>query len=701
MKLNKRMSAFSKSEARHLYVVASLLVLFLYFPCLLQAQQSALDSISKKIDLLKKENPDDYKDSIYVKLRYNYASRHRFIQSDSLFSISKELLKISKSITYPKGEVLALLGIGDYYSDKGDSEKSLSNYLKSFERANEIGDTEIKLRLFINIGQEHSFLGKYEEALQNYLEGIDLASINEEKYLTHLSIFNELIANLYESQKEYEQALTFYLEAKKFNDKMGNEKSQAETLTSLSNLLSKMGRFDRAMFDINNSIAVFEKLKIYDWLAYAYTIKGHIYLDQKNYKWSLHWFDQSKALHRNLDDDRTKIDLFDGMANAYLGMSRDSLSLIYAQQSFDISKRIKSLEGQKDGAKTLYKIYKKQGDHRIALEYHELFQSISDTLSRDGNKRSLSLLKTKLDYNQQKKDLIFKNNKELAKQQNYIITTLVVIFALLVTGIPLYFNQKKQKKLYKVLKESTQNLGEREEELREINKTKDKLFSIIGHDLRGPIGALQGLLNLFSKGDVGMEEFQGFVPKLKSDVDHILFTLNNLLSWGYAQMNGSNTRPKSVSISKIVDNSINLLSELAASKDVTIVNKIKEKPLAYADENHLDVVIRNLISNAIKFTPQNGLVTIEAEEDKQFWRIKVQDTGIGMDRKTQQKLFSDNSNYTTYGTNNEKGTGLGLSLCKDMVERNNGKIWVESTLRHGSNFYFTIPKALKTYKNAG
>ncbi len=676
-------------------------VLFLQLSHALKAQQSVMDSISKKIEQLQREYPHSYKDSNYVKLRYNLAARYRFIQSDSLFSISKEIEQISKSIAYPKGEVLALIGYGDYFSDKGESEKSLSNYLKSFELADQIGDTEMKLRLFINIGQEHSFLGEYEEALKNYLEGIDLASTDEDRYLNHLSILNEVIANLYVSQKVYDQALKFFLEAKKYNDKMGDEKIQAETLVSLSFLLSEMGRFDRAMFDINKSITVFEKHKIYDWLAYAYTIKGHIYLSQQNYKWGLYWFNQSKALYGDLDDDRSKIDLFDGMANAYFGIERDSLSLIYAKKSFDISKRIKSLEGQRDGAKTLYKIYKKQGDHRVALEYHELFQSISDTLSRDGNKRSLSLLKTKLDYNQQKKDLITKNTKELAKQQNYIITTLVVIVALILGGIPLYFNQKKQKKLYKELKKSTQNLSEREEELKEINKTKDKLFSIIGHDLRGPIGALQGLLTLFSKGEVALEEFQGFVPKLKSDVDHILFTLNNLLSWGYAQMNGANTRPKVVSISTIVDNNINLLSELAASKDIKIINKMAEKPMGFVDENHIDVVIRNLISNAIKFTPQNGLVTIEAEENKRFWKIRIQDTGVGMDKKTQRKLFRDNANLTTYGTNNEKGTGLGLSLCKDMVERNKGEIWVESILRQGSSFYFTVPKVVKKYRNAG
>ncbi len=666
----------------------------------LKAQQSFLNDISKKIELLQREYPQSYKDSNYVKLRYNLASRYLFIQSDSLFSISKEIEQISKAIGYPEGEVLAFIGYGEYFSHRGQSEKSISYYLKAHKLVDKIGNADIKLRLFNHMAEEYAFLGNYEEALKICMEGIDLGSKNEGKYLMPLSILNEIIADLYFSQKEYDQAFKFFMEAKKYNNKIGDEVTQAETLVGLSHLLAKMEQFDRAIFRINKSISIFEKHKIYDWLAYAYIIKGHIYLDQRSYKRSLYWFNQSKTLYNDLDDDRSKIELFGGMANAYLGMEKDSLSLIYAKKSFDISKRFKSLEGKKHSSNILYKIYKKQGNKGVALAYHELFQSISDTLSRDNSKRSLSLLKAKMDYSQQKKDLIAKNNKELSKQQNYTITTLVVIFVLILAAIPLYFNQKKQKRLYKELKESTRNLSEREAQLKEINKTKDKLFSIIGHDLRGPIGALQGLLTLFSKGDVGMKEFRGFVPKLKSDVDHILFTLNNLLSWGHTQMNGANTRPKVVSISTIVDNNINLLSELAASKDIKIFNKMVEKPMGFVDENHIDLVIRNLISNAIKFTPQNGLVTIDAEEDKQFWKIKVQDTGVGMDKKIQQKLFRDNANLTTYGTNNEKGTGLGLSLCKDMVERNNGKIWVESTLRHGSSFYFTVPKVVKKYRNA-
>ncbi|MBT8281055.1 MAG: HAMP domain-containing histidine kinase, partial [Muriicola sp.] len=221
-----------------------------------------------------------------------------------------------------------------------------------------------------------------------------------------------------------------------------------------------------------------------------------------------------------------------------------------------------------------------------------------------------------------------------------------------------------------------------------------------GHDLRGPIGALQGLLQMFTDGEMNKSEFFEFIPKLKSDVDHIYFTLNNLLSWGNSQMNGSTTKASVFSLESIVDENINLLSELSKSKSIKIVSELNSNILIWSDSNQIDIVVRNLISNALKFTPENGMITIKAQEKNDNWEIAVRDTGVGMDKVTVENLFKKNSNITTYGTNNEKGTGLGLSLCKEMVEKNGGTIWVESALRKGSTFFFTLPKAEDKYSQA-
>ncbi len=311
------------------------------------------------------------------------------------------------------------------------------------------------------------------------------------------------------------------------------------------------------------------------------------------------------------------------------------------------------------------------------------------------------MLKTKMEHEKQKKDLIEENKKQLATQRSYVNAALAILLIFVVVTVLVRRSEKIQKNLNIELKEKTGDLEKNEHELREINQTKDRLFSIIGHDLRGPIGAFQGLLKLFKDGEIEQNEFIDFIPKLGQDIDHISFTLNNLLTWGQTQMNGAVTKPSVVSLESIVEENINLLSEIAKNKSIKLVSQLASNTSAWSDGNQIDIVIRNLISNALKFTPENGMVTITSLEKERCWQISIRDTGVGMNKETIEKLFIENANMTTYGTNNEKGTGLGLSLCKEMVEKNEGTIWVESLLRKGSTFHFTVPKSKKKYQKAG
>lgn len=163
-------------------------------------------------------------------------------------------------------------------------------------------------------------------------------------------------------------------------------------------------------------------------------------------------------------------------------------------------------------------------------------------------------------------------------------------------------------------------------------------------------------------------------------------------------MNGTVTQLSAVAVESLVSDNIALLSEAAEKKSIKIISRIQENTLVWSDVNQIDIVIRNLISNALKFTPNDGMITIASEERKSDWLITVKDTGIGMSKQVQDKLFVKTTNFTTYGTNNEKGTGLGLSLCKEMVENNNGQIWVESAPNRGTSFFFTLPKGQKKYQ---
>ncbi|RIV30599.1 histidine kinase [Flagellimonas lutimaris] len=673
-------------------------MLFMSFPVNAQSF-SQHDSLSYKLQRLESTNRFNPKDTTHINLLTRLAFSYRYLDTDSLYSIAERALKYSKDIDYTHGKIRALDALGNYYYNKGNRDKSMPMFEKALELATEIDDLDSEISIINALAQNYSFEGNYAEALNLNLKGIDLAKKIDNQEM--LSILNENIAGLYADQKDFKNALMFYDTVQKINRRMGDEVIDAETQSNMASLYKDAKDFKNAMFNINRSINTFEKNKIYDWLAYAYEVKGDIYLDQGKYKWALYWYDQSNMLFKHqIEDDRIKIQLMNGMAKVYFGLEKDSLSLNYAKKGLTLSKKIKSIQGQIDCSETLYKVYKKNGDDAEALAYLETFKSLSDSLFKDKNKQSLSLLETKLQYEQEKQELIESNKAALAKQRNYIYFSVIILLILSIITFVIRRSENIQKKLNKELKEKSLAVTQREAQLHEINKTNTKLFSIIGHDLRGPIGGLQGILKMFTDGEITTKELVSFIPKLKTDVENISFTLNNLLSWGMNQLNGVVTKPKRVSLSNLVVNNIQLLSEIANSKSLKIINQLPDNPRIWADNHQIDIVVRNLLSNAIKFTPENGLITIDAEEKSGMWQISIRDTGIGMTAEMQRTIFKDSSNVTTYGTNNEKGTGLGLSLCKEMVHKNKGEIWVESVPRKGTTFFFTVPKALNRYQKA-
>ncbi len=674
----------------------TIITLVLLGTIVLSGQTSKKDSLEKQVSKLELLTNTNERDTVHISNLMDLALNLRYYNTDKLLSLSTKVLNLSKNIQYKNGEINSLIGIGTYYSDQGMHLKGINFYEKALFISKETKSNKQILRCKNSLAGEYSYLGNYAKALSGYLDAIEYATLIKDKLM--LSILNENIASLYVSQKDYEQGLHFYKKVKKINEEINNPVYSAETMSNMASAYADMGKLEYAMFNVNASIAIFEKEKIMDWLAFAYEIKGKTYLKQKKYKWALFWYNQSEMLHETLQDDRGKIDLYNGMSEAFLGQHKDSISQKYALEAFALSTQLKSKEGIQKCAKTLYKVNKNKKDFATALTYHELYQKISDTLSTSENQKGLTMLKTKIEHERQKEELIETNKKALATQKYYVYGALFILLIFIVITFIIRRNEKIQKNLNIELNTKRQDLEKSEINLREINSTKDKLFSIIGHDLRGPIGAFQGLLKLFKNGEIGQEEFLDFVPKLKSDIDHISFTLNNLLTWGQSQMNGANTKPSITPLENLVKENMNLLSETAINKSITLVNQIPNDTISWIDSNQIDIVIRNLISNALKFTPENGKITIGVMEKNNQWEVFVKDTGIGMNTDVQKQIFAKNSNITTYGTNNEKGTGLGLSLCKEMVEKNNGKIWVTSRLEKGSCFYFTVPKAKKNYK---
>lgn len=253
-----------------------------------------------------------------------------------------------------------------------------------------------------------------------------------------------------------------------------------------------------------------------------------------------------------------------------------------------------------------------------------------------------------------------------------------------------------QRDLYKKNAQISELLKSKEklnEELILSNETKDRIFSVIGHDLRAPLATIIDSINLITVEKSSYDSLvqKNFFEELRDSTGDTMILLENLLEWSRSQLGELTYYPQKFNLNESISTGIRILSVNAKKKNITISEDFVEKTYVCADIRMIDTVLRNLVSNAIKFTNAGGEVTIRIETDVEFARIKVIDNGVGMSPEKIGALFIMSRNTVSTGTNGEKGTGFGLMLCKNLVEKNGGSLMCESVVGKGSTFTFTIP----------
>jgi len=235
-------------------------------------------------------------------------------------------------------------------------------------------------------------------------------------------------------------------------------------------------------------------------------------------------------------------------------------------------------------------------------------------------------------------------------------------------------------------------LEKQTQELTELNALKNKLFSIISHDLKAPMYALRNFFGEVQQNNMPAKELKNMIPAVVNDLTYTTSLMDNLLQWSKAQMQSNAVYPQKVDIGKSIQETLQLLRRQSETKHIIIESESKEGVFGFMDKDMLHLVLRNLVSNAIKFTPQKGTIKIGVHENCTLVEVFVQDTGTGISPDALKKINS-NDFYSTKGTANESGTGLGLKLCKEFMVRNGGQLYIESKPGEGSIFSFSLPKA--------
>lgn len=540
------------------------------------------------------------------------------------------------------------------------------------------------------IGVSFRILGNYSEALDFFYKGLELAKLHQIKEQEGFAYIN--IANLLIYQEFYNGALENLDKALTIAQTINNQQMLSYVYLNTGRSLLLKGEYDEALEKLFLSLKIRKELNLPEQQAVSFKYIGDAYFEKKNLDEALRNYELSlKVVDHEMDKDLIA-NLYVKIAEIYLGKKDLNKAKQNAEKSLKIARAIGARLLIRDSFRVLSQVNLLKGNYREASDMMSCIIAYNDTLFNQ--KLSEKIFNLEYQYIKEIKeaeiDLLNKDIQinELMLTRTKLISLSLVVIIILITGILIYYLQtskyrKKQNKL----------LQKQKEQLSLANQTKDKMFLIIGHDLRGPVGSLIPLLDLLlSEEEIKKNEklvhiFNSFL----NSVQQVSDLLENLLFWARNQDGELSFVKEKINLNLIIEKALLLYKGIADLKQIQIVFAADKDYFVNADRNMVMLIIRNLISNAIKFTPKEGKVEIHIADKEDFVQVIFSDSGVGFDRKAADIIFSTNNFYTTTGTGNEVGSGLGLILCKEFIERNGGDIWAESKKGKGSNFYITLP----------
>lgn len=447
-----------------------------------------------------------------------------------------------------------------------------------------------------------------------------------------------------------------------------------------------MENFEQALSDVNNCLAISREINHHYFEAMALNRKGYILSDLNRYQEAVN--DHFAALEVMSDDnDWERCFAYAGLAQAYLGLKDLDQSIVYGQRGIDLAMSMGVKWDIQNVADILYQAYELKGDYRKALSYYKLYKIYNDSIYSESNEKKIHQLQLEqaaqvqaalANENELNKQLVERQSKEL------ILMSSLIGLLLVISG-GLYYVIKSKSRL-------TRKLQAQQQKLEELNEMKDRIFSIVAHDMRSPMHTVWAMLYLIkNKPDhVQMDEL---LDGVQHRISTVIKSLDSILEWSLRQFQSELTSPpQPIDTEEIIQEQIQLCSYDAEQKKVSITHDPTSSHKVLVEGEHLRIIVRNIIANAIKFTNEQGEITISYQDLGTQLSIDIADNGIGITKEKLTRLFQSRGNSSA-GTRSEIGAGLGLFLCKQYAEMNGGTISVDSTPGIGSTFHVILNKA--------
>lgn len=598
---------------------------------------------------------DDTAVSSKVKLLIEIGQTQHHRHPDSALHYYKLAEDITRKNNLTYMEATAISAQGGAHYIKGEYDLSLEDFMESlelYEKSNHQEGIAVGLN---NIGLIHNMLEDYDEAIQYHKRSIE-KSLKLQDSSSFISNFLNLGVN-YIGKKMPDSALHFLYRS--FSMQKGYTKRTLDT-ASCVNLIGEAhflaGNYDSALMKYESVIALGEQTTTWE-LSYAHAGAAKVY--------------QEKKAHVK--------------------------STIHATKALKMAKQMDTKWDIQRITKILAENYAATEQWQKAYHYHTIHKKYSDSIFNEQKQNQINYLRL------QRKEIENKNLErqnrvkelQLTKRNHQIWAIAVISVALIVLALSLYRNNALKTKLNKQLQQKNEAIARKNQELSDLNTTKDILFRVMAHDLKNPLSLVISYTEMIEEDfdDFEEAELKDFIQKLNRVSNDGLMLLENLMDWARSQTCAIEVKPEKFNISEIVSEILALVSHNAESKNIQIQNNISDASPVWGDPNMTSAIIRNLLTNAVKFTNPGGHVFLSTQKKENMMEVTVEDDGVGMDDSTLQSLFDISLKKSREGTQKEKGTGLGLIICKDFTEKQGGSLQVSSAEGRGSRFQFTIPLA--------
>jgi two-component system sensor histidine kinase/response regulator len=395
-----------------------------------------------------------------------------------------------------------------------------------------------------------------------------------------------------------------------------------------------------------------------------------------------------------------KVSTIHRIGQSYVFLNKSDQALAYLLKNISIARQYEFRRELERSLKLISEIYAKRKEIGKAYDYQNQYLAVHDSLYLQQSSEQMALMQVKFDseMKEAKIELLTKDaqlkQEEINSQRMWMYFSIGSLTLMAILAFVLLYSNRMKKRANDELEVKNREIQLQAHQLKNLNMTKDKLFSIISHDLRSPLASLRGLMDILDVDGLSSQDFISTSKKLRRNLESVQEDLDNLLFWAQSQLNGLQSNPENLQLRPIVNEKIELFAEIARQKKITIVNEIDESISVVADKNHISLVVRNLLANAIKFNKLGGIITISEKNIGDYVEISVSDSGVGMTTSDLGKLFNAETHFTNPGTHQEKGVGIGLLLTKEFIEKSGGSIWATSELGKGSTFTFTVKQGM-------